>query len=331
MGKVGPSASRQTGSRASAVTSSDNCLHDSHHLPPPSSFLFSFLFLFLFADTAHATCVSMPKLSRASARREESHDHQQPSDKKRKRASTTADSTAAQSTSGKQQTIQELFSTNVQKVAQVTKPLDQTAAADASVSPKTPTTAPSSPGGKRQKLHTAPHAPSPSAPSDTLRAESMYNFPSRHRPSSGTAIDLTDSPTSSPSPRRSIPRSKAPANFNPHLGAKKIVVKNLRTTPRSDPKQYLNQTWEKLDKSLDAIFGDTKIPYSLEELYRGVENVCRQGYAAELCGRLEEKAETYASGTVKARQLGDLQKSNVDMLEAVVTAWKVWNRHMVCF
>jgi cullin-4 len=270
----------------------------------------------------------MPKLSRASARREESPEHQQPSsDKKRKRANTGADGSAS-STSGKQQTIQELFSTNVQKVAQVTKPLDHNP--DASVPPKTPTTAASSPDSKRQKLHTAPHAPLLSASSDALSAESMYNFPSRHRAGPGTPIDLTDSPTSSPSPRRSIARSKAPANFNTHLGAKKIIVKNLRTTPRSDPKQYFNQTWEKLDKSLDAIFGDTKISYSLEELYRGVENICRQGYAAELCERLEEKAETYASGTVKAQKLGNLQKSNVDMLEAVVDAWAVWNRQMVC-
>jgi cullin-4 len=276
----------------------------------------------------------MPKSSRASARREESHDRpspQQPqpiADKKRKRAAPAADDTAS-GILGKQQTIQELFSTKQQKVPQVIKPLDP--AIDATVVQKaSPTTVASSPDSKRQKIHTALHASSPGASSDTLRAESMYNFPSRQRASSNNAIDLTDSPTGSPAPRRPLMKSAAQANFNAQLGAKKIVVKNLRTTPRSDPKQYLNQTWEKLNTSLDAIFRDTKIPYSLEELYRGVENVCRQGYAAELCGKLEDKARTYAVTCVKAERLGDLQQSNVDMLKAVVEAWAVWNRQMVC-
>jgi cullin-4 len=280
----------------------------------------------------------MPKPNRVSARREESHDYpSQPSqqqqqqqataDKKRKRATTADNSTFG--TLGKQQTIQDLFSTTQQKVPQVTKPLDP--AVDTCGAQKAPTTTvASSPDSKRQKLHTAPHASSPTAVSENLRAESMYNFPSRHRSSSNNAIDLTASPTASPAPRRPLMKSAAQANFNTHLGAKKIVVKNLRTTLRSDPKQYLNLTWDKLNKSLDAIFEDSKIPYSLEELYRGVENVCRQGHAAELCGKLEEKARTYAATSVKAGRLGDLQQSNVDMLKAVVEAWAVWNRQMVC-
>lgn len=141
-------------------------------------------------------------------------------------------------------------------------------------------------------------------------------------------VDLTNSPAGNPSPRR-VTKAFAQSNFNPHLGAKKIVVKNLRTTPRADPNQYLSQTWKKLDISLDAIFRNEDIPFSLEELYRGVENVCRQGHAEELCGKLEEKARLYAVACVKNGPLADLETDSVALLRAVTATWLIWNKQMV--
>ncbi|KAF2425729.1 Cullin-domain-containing protein [Tothia fuscella] len=213
----------------------------------------------------------------------------------------------------KQQTISELFSTNQQKVPQVTKPIDSTDGKTAS------------PKHKRQKLGSIASSP---PRRETLPAKSMYEFPSRNRATSNSnVVDLTESPTGTPSSRRA-PKPFSQTNYNPRLGAKKLVVKNLRTIPRADPNQYLNQTWEKLSKALDAIFRDQKIPYSLEELYRGVENVCRQGHAAELCGRLEKLAKTYAEDLVKSGQFGDDLQGNTLVLGAVVTAWAVWNKQM---
>jgi cullin-4 len=263
-------------------------------------------------STAPQQCVSMHKSNRASARREESTD----SEKKRKRSSaaTTSSSTA------KQQTISELFSTNQQRVPQVTKPIDTP---DHVTDKNSITTA--SPKSKRQKLQQIASSP---PPRDALPPESMYCFPSRNK-GNGAVVDLTNSPTGSPSPRR-VTKAFAQSNYNPHLGAKKIVVKNLRTAPRSDPNQYLDQTWKKLDVSLDAIFGNQDIPFSLEELYRGVENVCRQGHAAELCKRLEEKAKSYSVASVKGGPWVNMDMGSVDILRAVAAAWLVWNKQMVC-
>jgi cullin-4 len=252
----------------------------------------------------------MHKSSRTSARREESNE----SERKRKRSSTTTTSSTQ-----KQQTISELFSTNQEKVPQVTKPINTS---DHVTDKNTITTA--SPKSKRQKLQ--PVASSP-PPQDSLPLQSMYSFPSRSK-GNGPIVDLTNSPTASPSPRR-VTKAFAQSNYNPHLGAKKIVVKNLRTTTRSDPKHYLNQTWKKLDISLDAIFGNQEIPFSLEELYRGVENVCRQGHAEELCGKLEEKVKLYALASVKSGHLANLEKDAVAILRAVAAAWLIWNKQIV--
>ena len=84
-----------------------------------------------------------------------------------------------------------------------------------------------SPSRKRSKPPSTP--PKPSA----MPLDSMYSFPSRQP--HNNVIDITSSPGSTP-PRR-VPKQ----TFNSHLGAKKIVVKNLRAAPKTDTKQYLEQ------------------------------------------------------------------------------------------
>lgn len=119
-------------------------------------------------------------------------------------------------------------------------------------------------------------------------------------------------------------------NFNPHLGAKKLTVKNFRTQPKTDPKQYLNQTWAKLDEALDIVFANEKLTFSLEELYRGVENLCRQGHAAELSQRLRKKCKDYVEKGLKEPLLVKVSERNVDVLRAVLATWGTWNKQLVC-
>ncbi|KAE9994625.1 hypothetical protein EG327_006768 [Venturia inaequalis] len=195
----------------------------------------------------------------------------------------------------KQQTIQHLFSTT--KLAEPPKQ-------------------------KRQKLS---NESSPATYQETLPATSMYSFPARNKQNAPNVIDLTDSPTASPSPRK--PLRPARNSYNPNLGAKKIIVKNLRTAPSSIPQQYFEQTWQKLEVSLDAIFGTKEIPYSMEELYRGAENVCRQGHSADLCGRLEEKAQLYA-GHLQQSIWKNIDAASTEVLQEVVNAWAMWSKQM---
>lgn len=109
------------------------------------------------------------------------------------------------------------------------------------------------------------------------------------------------------------------------MGAKKLAVKNFRTQAKADPQLYLNQVWEKLNAALTVVFKNEKITFSLEELYRGVENLCRQGHAQEVCLRLQKKSEAYVSGDLKHPLLERLSAKNVDVLRAVLAAWGTWN------
>ncbi|KAJ9637703.1 hypothetical protein H2199_007194 [Coniosporium tulheliwenetii] len=232
-----------------------------------------------------------------------------PADRKRKLPAARQPASTDSVSGAKQQTISELFSASQQK------PVNRDAKGSAL-----------SPTSKRIRLDpTATAAPFATIPSETtpLPRENMYNFPSNNK---NNPVDLTGSATSPPARRPNGFRAKP--NFNPHAGAKKLVVKNLRTTPRTDPREYLNQTWERLDKALTAIFNNEEISFSLEELYKGVENCCRQGHAAELSILLKDKCSVYVRSGLKEPLLERTGATNVDLLRAVLAAWATWNRQL---
>ncbi|KAF2087999.1 Cullin-domain-containing protein [Saccharata proteae CBS 121410] len=156
----------------------------------------------------------------------------------------------------------------------------------------------------------------------------MYSF-SSNRPS--VVVDLTGSSpisTSTPSQRRQSTPRRPPA-FNPHTGAKQLVVKNLRKAPRTDPREYFDQVWAGLDAALTTIFIEEHTNFSLETLYRGVENVCKQGHAKELTTRLNEKSTKYVVEGLKGPLLERASAANVDVLRDVLRAWGMWNKQQV--
>jgi cullin-4 len=221
-----------------------------------------------------------------------------------------ADNTRSSNPPTQQRTISELFSTT-------TKPISSDL--PVKVAPETPR------HSKRQKLDHG--SSSPTASEHLLPPGSMYSFPSsRPRISGSNVIDLTNSLNTSPKKFVTRPRP----NLHPELGAKRIIVKNLRTVPRTDPRKFFEATWEKLDKSLDAVFSGEQIPFSTEELYKGVENVCRQEiHNEELSGRLEARARGHATGIVKKSILQNAEgKGNVDVLRDAVAAWTMWAKHL---
>ena len=169
----------------------------------------------------------------------------------------------------------------------------------------------------------------------TNSLDNMYSFPSSRPKPNGVngVVDLTGSspPTSLQSRMRnkSFGAQSRTVAFAPHQGPKKLVVKNLRTAPRSDPEQYFEKVWGQLDISLTAIFKNEKPPCSLEELYRGAENVCRQGKAAETYKRLRERFTNFMSQTMreelKSKAAGS---SDIDTLKAFVEAWTKWSTQL---
>ena len=166
----------------------------------------------------------------------------------------------------------------------------------------------------------------------TFSTARMYSFAPSKSKANGV-IDLTrSSPPSSPQGRSQarVFHSPVRTTFAPHQGPKKLVVKNLRSTPRVDPEQYFTRIWAQLDVSLTAIFKSDKPSFSLEELYKGAENVCKQGKAPELYKRLRQRCVSQMAENVK----GDLgakamQSSDTEVLKAFVDAWSLWNQQLV--
>ncbi len=120
-----------------------------------------------------------------------------------------------------------------------------------------------------------------------------------------------------------------PPNFQPHTGAKRLVIKNLRTTSRKDVDEYYDRTWDELDNALACVFSRKEPGSPLEVLCRGVEMTCRRGRAEVLFINLKEKCKLYIEKTL----LPDIEKqcgsSPVDALRTVHKRWTVWNEQSV--
>ena len=184
-----------------------------------------------------------------------------------------------------------------------------------------------SPSKRPKHNHSTAETGDTSTTMQTLGPNDRFNFsPSKSWQASQT-IDLTKSPLSSPV--RNGVNSIRPTTIGPHTGPKRLEVKGLRNGPKAKPDEYYNTVWERLEASLSAIFTDGKLSYSNEELYKGVENVCRQGKAADLYKKLEHKCHQNILNNVKEVLI---QRSNNDdpivVLQSVVQAWSGWNKQL---
>jgi hypothetical protein len=164
---------------------------------------------------------------------------------------------------------------------------------------------------------------SPSANKNTdepISPTKMYSFSnSESKAGSGLARNV-------PSPAT----AQRPTNFTPHTGAKRLVVKNLRSKPRLNQDTYFNKIWDQLSVALDAVFEGGKPAASLEELYKGAENVCRQGRAEMLAKKLQERCKTYVYNELRQSLVAKAQSSSeINTLRAVVNAWGTWNSKLV--
>jgi cullin-4 len=203
--------------------------------------------------------------------------------------------------------------------------------------PKLASAAPLSPTSKRTRRDSSPIASteiatSP-APISKMSTAEMYHFSSKRAGISSNAevVDITSSPDNSPAKANSQRNDmrKAAPNMHANSGPKRLVVKNFKPTRKVDPRVFLDQTWQKIEKALDTIFRQGDVDFSLEELYRGVENVCRQNMAKDIKERLIAKCKDYVGGSLKAKVKESLGRPNIDVLRATLHAWAVWNSQMV--
>lgn len=184
-----------------------------------------------------------------------------------------------------------------------------------------------SPTSKRSRYSLSPTRSSSAHPVSPTK---MYNF-SGSPPKNGAAFGRSAPALNPPSVKSQALNANARQNnFSPHAGAKKLVVKNLRTGPRVTQEPYFDKTWAQLDAALSAIFDGRKPDISLEELYKGAENICRQERAALLAKKVQERCKDYVAGTLRdnlvTRAGGG---TNVDTLRAVIEAWSAWHSRLV--
>ena len=111
-------------------------------------------------------------------------------------------------------------------------------------------------------------------------------------------------------------------------------MKNFKAVPKASPEQYLNKVWAQLDTVLSKILEENSKAFSLEELYKVVENVCRHNQASVLFDRLSNKCETYIESTVKQElvaQSNSYLGAELIVLEVVCNAWVTWQQKLVKF
>ena len=186
---------------------------------------------------------------------------------------------------------------------------------------------------KRRKTEHSSDVTGNMASAQTLRPEQMYSFPPTRcggEPDghASNPIKIGDSPVLSPV-NSTLNRTR-PQQVSSKSGPKKLVVKNFKSTSKFDSKQYIEDVWSRLDTSLSAIFAGNEVRYPKEELYKGVENTCRQGGAATLYERLRAKCETYlASQIQKLAAVAHSSQSDVDVLQATLQRLSIWTQQMV--
>ncbi|KAF3895625.1 Ubiquitin ligase subunit CulD [Trichophyton interdigitale] len=164
-----------------------------------------------------------------------------------------------------------------------------------------------------------------------ITVDKMYKFTSSDgKGSNGSAFGFARADNRGPLARTRPFNSSNPSSFTPHTGAKTLKVKNLRDTPKLDQQLYFEKVWSQLDSALTAIFNHEKLPFSLEELYRGVEHVCRQGRAPNLAKNLKDRCMEHISGTVMESLLAKSTSGDeAGVLRAVEAAWTQWNARLV--
>jgi hypothetical protein len=132
--------------------------------------------------------------------------------------------------------------------------------------------------------------------------------------------------------------------FTPHSGAKRLVIKNLRspTTPATSTlgtagssrsaaaaDEYYARALRDLDDAVRAIFDGRRPVVPLERLYRGVEDVCRRGSPDKVYRMLKDRMETHVHRVILPRVDRSGRASENETLKDLLAEWQTWNTQMV--
>ncbi|KAK0722512.1 Cullin family-domain-containing protein [Lasiosphaeria miniovina] len=151
----------------------------------------------------------------------------------------------------------------------------------------------------------------------------------------GKRPDIIGLAQNSPS---SSPLSRRPSVLQPHMGPRRLVIKNYRTaTARAATgvDEYYTRTRAELDAALAAIFAGRPTPQPMERLYRGVEDICRKGDAADLAEKLRSRCDAHLNsddalgGLRTAADADSVSSDHVAVIRSVLAHWKTWSDQML--
>ncbi|XP_031573663.1 cullin-4A-like [Actinia tenebrosa] len=103
--------------------------------------------------------------------------------------------------------------------------------------------------------------------------------------------------------------------------AKKLVIKNFKAKPNL-PDNFQEATWMKLREAVQAIHKKTSIAYSLEELYKAVENMCSHKMSAILYDQLKAECEQHVRSNI-----GQFTGDAMDSLLYLTNLNHCWEDH----
>ena len=102
------------------------------------------------------------------------------------------------------------------------------------------------------------------------------------------------------------------------------------------PAAYFQQTTAKLQNAVDTILLEGTLTDSLEELYRGVENLVRENRGPELYAMLQDKCREFVSTTLRRRvergisgSIGLGGDGGIGAVECLESAWAKWTSQLV--
>lgn len=102
-------------------------------------------------------------------------------------------------------------------------------------------------------------------------------------------------------------------------GVRKLVIKPFKVQPKL-PENFFAETWAKLQSAIQAVYLKSASAISKEELYRAVEDLCVQKYAAQVHDKLTNEIKLFSANKVKMlRESTSLEAST--FLQQVETIW----------
>lgn len=176
------------------------------------------------------------------------------------------------------------------------------------------TVEPTSPSRRRPRLSSS-SSTSPSAAKRPRFSDSSTMASAKARGKMPEVIDLT----------------KRQSAFQPHSGARKLVIKNLRSPVNHEARiqEYYARTERELEEALDAIFSNKSPAIPLERLYRGVEDMCRSNNAEKVYRTLKDKVDKHLKTIVLPKIQSAAKVSSLEVLRRTLAEWKTWNSQTV--